>query len=50
MVVPLSQNGPLEPVREDLAVLILDELAGRDFEYRIQLFESQRLGCKVGTG
>jgi hypothetical protein len=48
-MVPLPQYGPLEPVGEDLAVLVLDEPAGRDFEHRIQLFESQRLGCKVGS-
>jgi hypothetical protein len=42
----LSENGGLEPVREDLGVLVLDELAGGDFEYGVELFQGETFGCR----
>jgi hypothetical protein len=42
----LSENGGLEPVREDLGVLVLDELSGRDFEYGVELFQGESFGCR----
>lgn len=37
----LSEDGGLEPVRDNLGVLVLDELSGWDFENGVEFLEGE---------